>query len=74
MRTPTVLNMSMKRTLVACTAAVLLTAIGSGSVAADESVPMPALVKTTMVEDFDEESSLIWSQVDDTTIEISLPG
>jgi hypothetical protein len=57
---------------VACTAVVLLTAIGSGSVLADESVPVPTT--TTVVEEFDEESGLIWSQVDDTTIEVSLPG
>ena len=55
----------------ACTAAVLLAAIGSGSVSADESVPVPT--STTVVEQFDEESGLIWSTVDDTTIEVSLP-
>ena len=57
------------RILVACTAVVLLTAIGVGSVSADESVP----TTTTVVEQFDEESGLIFSQVDDHTIEISLP-
>ena len=61
--------MSTRRTLVACTAVVLLTAIGVGSVSADESVP----TTTTVVEQFDEESGLIFSQVDDHTIEISLP-
>ena len=65
----TVLNMS-RRTIVACTAVVLLTAIGSGSVSADESVPPTT---TTVVEQFDEESGLIYSQVDDHTIEVSLP-
>ena len=55
----------------ACTAVALLTAIGSGSVSADESVSVPTT--TTVVEKFDEESGLIWSQVDDTTIEVSLP-
>ena len=65
-------DMSERRTLVACTAVVLLTAIGSGSVSADESVPVPTT--TTFVEQFDEESGLIWSQVDDLTIEISFPG
>jgi hypothetical protein len=71
MRVVTVLNMSKRRTIVACTAVVLLTAIGSGSVSADESVPVPTT--TTLLEQFDEESGLIWSQVDDTTIEVSLP-
>ena len=63
--------MSNRRTLVACTAIVLLTAIGSGSVSADESVP-PSTT-TTVVEQFDEESDLIWSQIDDHTIEVSFP-
>jgi hypothetical protein len=60
--------------LVACTAALLLTVIGSGSVSADESVP-PATVNTTtpVVEQFDEGSGIIWSQIDDYTIEVSLP-
>jgi len=49
---------------------VLLAAIGSGSVSADESVPVPT---TTTVEWFDKESGLIWSRVDDHTIEVSLP-
>ena len=62
--------MSKRRTFVACTAVVLLTVIGSGSVAADESVPVPT---TTTVEQFDSESGLIWSKVDDNTIEVSLP-
>ena len=65
-----VLNVSTRRTLAACTAVVLLTAIGSGFVSADENVPP----STTVVEQFDEESGLIWSQVDDHTIEVSLPG
>jgi hypothetical protein len=63
--------MSKRRTLVAFTAVALLSAIGSGSVSADESVPVPTT--TTVVEEFDEESGLIWSQVDDHTIEVSLP-
>jgi len=67
----TVLNMSKRRTLVACTAVVLLTAIGPGSVSADESVP-PSTT-TTVVEQYDEESGIIWSQIDDHTIEVSLP-
>ena len=67
----TVPNMSKQRNLVACTAVVLLAVIGSGSVSAGESVPVPTT--TTVVEQFDEESGLIWSQVDDHTIEVSLP-
>jgi hypothetical protein len=62
--------MSTRRTLVACTAVILLTVIGSGSVSADESVPVPT---TTVVEQYDEESGLIFSQVDDHTIEVGLP-
>lgn len=71
MRVVILLFMSKRRTIVACTAVVLLTAIGSGSVSADESVPVPTT--TTVVELFDVDSGLIWSQVDDTTIEVSLP-
>ena len=59
-----------RRTLVACTAVALLTAVGSGSVSADESVLVPTT--TTVVEQLDEESGLIWSQVDDNTIDVSL--
>ncbi len=62
--------MSKRRNLVACKAVVLLSAIGSGSVSADESVPVPT---TTVVERYDEETGIIWSQVDDHTIEVSLP-
>ena len=64
-------DMSKRHTLVACTAIVLLAVIGSGSVSADESVPVPTT--TTVVEEFEEESGLMWSQVDDHTIEVSLP-
>ena len=71
MRVVTVRIMSTRHTFVACTAVVLLTVIGSGSVSADESVPVPTT--TTVVEEFDEESGLIWSQVDDNTIDVSLP-
>jgi hypothetical protein len=56
----------------ACTAVVVLSVVGSGSVSADESVP-PSTTTTTMAEQFDEENGLIWSQVDDSTIEVSLP-
>jgi hypothetical protein len=62
---------SKRRALVACTAVVQLATIGSGSVSADESVPVSS--STTVVEQFDEENGIIWSQVDDNTIEISLP-
>jgi hypothetical protein len=61
----------MRRTIAACTAVALLAVIGAGSVSADESVPVPTT--TTVVEKFDEESGLIWSQIDETTIEVSLP-
>jgi hypothetical protein len=60
-----------RRTLVACTAVALLTDVGSGSVSADESVPVPTT--TTVVEQSNEESGIIWSQVDDNTIEVRLP-
>ena len=67
----TVLNMTKRGNLVACTAVVLLTTIGTGSVSAVESVPAPT---TTVVEELDDEGGLIWSQIDDNTIEVSLPG
>jgi hypothetical protein len=73
MRVVTVRIMSTHRTLMTCTAALLLMIIGSGSVSvsADQSVPAPTT--TTVVEQFDEESGLIWSKVDDDTIQVSLP-
>jgi hypothetical protein len=71
LRLATVLKMSKKRALVAYTAAVLLTAIGAGSVSADESVPVPTT--TTVIEQFDKESGIFWSPIDEQTIEISLP-
>jgi hypothetical protein len=55
----------------ACTAVILLAIVGSGSVSADENVPPPTT--TTVLEQFDEESGIIWSQIDDHTIEVSLP-
>ena len=55
-----------------CTAVVALALVGSGSVSADERVP-PLTTTTTVVEQYDEESGLIWSQIDDHTIEVSLP-
>ena len=63
--------MSKTRALVACTAVLLLTVIGTGSVFAEESVA-PSTT-TTVVEQFDEETGIIWSQIDETTIEVSLP-
>jgi hypothetical protein len=56
---------------VACTAIVLLTAIGSVSVSADESVPSQSST-TTVLEQFDEESGIVWSPIDDNMIEVSL--
>ena len=55
-------------------AALLLAVIGSGSVSADETLPPQVTTTTTVVEQFDVESGLIWSQVVDNTIEVSLPG
>jgi len=66
------LGLSKPRTMVVCTAVALLAAIGTGSVSADESVPL-LTTTTTVVEQFDEESGIIWSQIDDHTIEVSLP-
>ena len=53
---------------------VLLTVIGSGSASADETLPPQVTTTTTVVEQFDVENGLIWSQTDDQTIEVSLPG
>ena len=65
--------MSNRRIIsMACTAVILLAIVGSGAVSADESVP-PLTTTTTVVEQFDEESGIIWSQIDDHTIEVSLP-
>jgi hypothetical protein len=50
---------------------VLLVGITQGSVSADESILQSTT--TTVVEQFEDESGLIWSQIDDHTIEISLP-
>jgi hypothetical protein len=66
--------MSERRTIVACLAVVLRTAIGAGSVTAAESVPPAISTTTTVIEQFDEESGLIYSQVDKTTIEVNLPN
>jgi len=64
--------MSNRRIIsMAFTAVVVLAMVSSGSVSADEGVPPPTT--TTVVEQFDEESGIIWSQIDDHTIEVSLP-
>ena len=65
--------MSKQRAILACTAVVAIAVVGSGSVSADESVPVPTTIATTVVEQFDEESGILWSQVDDHTIEVSQP-
>jgi hypothetical protein len=67
----TVLNMSKPRALMTYTAAVLLTVIGAGSVSADESVTFPTT--TTVVEQFDQESGIYLTSIDELTIEVSLP-
>jgi len=54
-------------------AVLLLTVIGSGSVSADETLPPQVTTTTIEPEQYDVESGLIWSQVDDHTIEVSLP-
>ena len=72
MKVVTVLNMSKQRAIVTCMAVVLLTAIGTDSVSADESAPVPTTVATNLVEQLDDESGIIWSQIDDQTIEVSL--
>ena len=53
-------------------AAIALSFVWSLSVSADESTP-PVGTLPTVMEQFDVESGLIWSQVDDRTIEVSLP-
>ena len=51
---------------------LLLTVIGSDSVVADETLLPQGTTTTIQLEQFDVESGLIWSQVDDQTIESSL--
>jgi hypothetical protein len=66
--------MSKQRTItVVVTALVVLTAISFGSASADERVPSPSTTTTTVIEQYDEESGIIWSQIDNSTIEVSLP-
>ena len=49
-------------------------AILEGSASADETLPPQVTTTTTVVEQFDVEIGLIWSQIGDNTIEVSLPG
>ncbi len=56
----------------ACTAVVVLAMVGSGSVSAGERVSS-STTTTIVVEQYDEETGLIWSQVDDHMIEVSQP-
>ena len=65
--------MSRRPIIIGLCAVSLLTVIGSGSVSADETLP-PETIVPTVVEHLDVENGLIWSQVDDQTIEVSLPG
>jgi hypothetical protein len=46
--------------------------VGSGSVSAGERVSS-STTTTIVVEQYDEETGLIWSQVDDHMIEVSQP-
>lgn len=55
-----------------CTEAVLLSVVGASSVSDDESLPSQSS-STTLVEQFEEETGIVWSQIDDNTIEVSLP-
>ena len=66
--------MSGRQITIGLCAVVLLTVIGSGSASADETLPPQVTTTTTVVEQFDVENGLIWSQTDDQTIEVSLPG
>ena len=63
--------MAKRQISIGLCAVLLLTVIGSGSVSADETLP-PATTPT-VPEQFDVETGIIWSQIDDQTIEVSLP-
>ena len=65
--------MARRRITTGLFAVLLLTVIGSGSVSADETL-QPQVTTTSAPEQFDVENGLIWSQIDDHTIEVSLPG
>ena len=66
--------MSRRQITIGLCAVTLLTVIGSGSVSADETLPLQVTTTTSAPAQFNVESGLIWSQVDDHTIEVSLPG
>jgi hypothetical protein len=68
----TVMNMSEQRAFVAYTVAALLTVIGASSVSADKSVSSPSS-STTVIEQFDAESGILWTLIDEQTIEVNLP-
>jgi hypothetical protein len=68
----TVIDMSKQRAFVAYTAAALLTVIGASSVSADKSVSSPSS-STTVIEQFDAESGILWTLIDEQTIEVNLP-
>lgn len=57
---------------IACAAVVLLAIVGPGSVSTYENVP--PTTTTTVAEQLDEESGIIWKRIDDHTIEVSLPN
>lgn len=63
--------MSTRQIAFGLAAVIVFAMAGSGSLSADENVPPPTT--TTVVEQFDEESGIIWSQIDETTIEVRLP-
>ncbi len=65
--------MSKREALLVTGVVVLSCCVLSVSVSAEETLPQQ-VTTTTLVEQFDAESGLIWSQVDDQTIEVSLPG
>jgi len=63
--------MSRRQITIGLCVVTLLTVIGSGSASADETL-LPQVTTTTVLEQFEVESGLIWSQIDDHTIEVSL--
>jgi hypothetical protein len=65
--------MSRRQITIGLCVVTLLTVIGSGSASADETLP-PQVTTTTVLEQFEVESGLIWSQIDEQTIEVRLPG
>jgi hypothetical protein len=62
----------MKRTAIALTVILASLIVSSGgSLKADET---PAPVPSTVVETFDKEAGMFVTVIDESTIEISLPG